>query len=84
MNGDKELAKQLTQLRLKRRLSQRQLAERIGITDRYIRSIENGTSMPSFGIVKNWFKATKATQESILMITSNKQQRAVQPRIITA
>ena len=74
MSGDLELAKQLTQLRLKRRLSQRQLAQQIGITDRYIRSIENGTSMPSFGIVKNWFKATKATQESILSITSSKQR----------
>ncbi|WP_163933208.1 helix-turn-helix domain-containing protein [Paraferrimonas sp. SM1919] len=66
--GKQDVSKALSALRLKSKLSQEKLAQQIGISDRYIRNVESGKSMPSFDIVRRWFNATKASQKTILSI----------------
>ncbi|GLS84480.1 helix-turn-helix domain-containing protein [Paraferrimonas haliotis] len=62
------IAQALNELRIKSKLSQEKLAQQIGISDRYVRNIESGKSMPSFDIVRRWFFATKATKRDIFSI----------------
>ncbi|GLP96205.1 helix-turn-helix domain-containing protein [Paraferrimonas sedimenticola] len=72
------IAQALNELRVKSKLSQEKLAQQIGISDRYVRNIESGKSMPSFDIVRRWFFATKASKKaiySIIQLSPEAQQR---------
>ncbi|ALY08093.1 HTH-type transcriptional regulator [Bacillus phage vB_BhaS-171] len=52
-NIDKEIGEKLKALREKKNLSQRDVAEEVGISFSYVSKIERGEKVPTMGVFKN-------------------------------
>lgn len=58
--------KMLKDKRRERKLTQESLAERLGVTERSIRNIENGTTYPNSKLLADWCEELQISVDAVL------------------
>lgn len=73
----KKIGKLITSKRKEKRLTQEQLAERLGVTNKAVSKWENGKSMPDIGIIQDLCKILDITVTTLLNGGESKEEQLV-------